>query len=415
MLYLFEFFTFTFPKAGVLVSGVPLTVAMLLFAFALLWSVKGIRPFADKFRGFAIVYVLYAVFILLPMVMSLSRLSLYMVSVSMVLILSPLAVIIGGRMEFDKTVRIISVALLIVGLYAVAQFLFGILATEIQGLNIAYGASFETKPIGFGHAEGGLDALKMPATYQNGNGAGLFYVLCLPLMFFWKPQKRRDTVLRILGVAGGLAGLFLCGSRSVLIPFTVIAVPSLLVYIKRRLPSRAQLLYVAGVILAICGVIAYFAIANSEFISYFIERYIVQTLSDPTGSGRTVLFQKFIDAVIGLDAWGSLRFIFFGMEWKDAQMTEGVVYILSYYGVFAFLSFLSILIYPLVSVFKKNKLLSVGLILMFIAFLIDTSFLYPPSLINYFFIAGLYMQQPEKIMRERAPRLDAADKMRVGA
>ena len=76
------------------------------------------------------------------MVMSLSRLSLYMVSVSMVLILSPLAVIIGGRMEFDKTVRIISVALLIVGLYAVAQFLFGILATEIQGLNIAYGASF---------------------------------------------------------------------------------------------------------------------------------------------------------------------------------------------------------------------------------------------------------------------------------
>lgn len=51
MLYLFEFFTFTFPKAGVLVSDVPLTVAMLLFAFALLWSVKGIRPAIDKFRG----------------------------------------------------------------------------------------------------------------------------------------------------------------------------------------------------------------------------------------------------------------------------------------------------------------------------------------------------------------------------
>lgn len=149
-------------------------------------------------------------------------------------------------MDFDKTVRIISVALLIVGLYAVVQFLFGILATEIQGLNIAYGDSFETKPIGFGHAEGGLDALKMPATYQNGNGAGLFYVLCLPLMFFWKPQKRYDSVLRILGAIGGFAGLFLCGSRSVLIPFAVIAVPSLIVYIKRRLPSRAQLLFVAG-------------------------------------------------------------------------------------------------------------------------------------------------------------------------
>lgn len=413
MLYLFEFFTFTFPKAGVLVSDVPLTVAMLLFAFALLWSVKGIRPAIDKFRGFAIAYVLFAVFILLPMVMSLSRLSLYMVSISIVLILSPLAIIIGGGMDFDKTVRIISVALLIVGLYAVVQFMFGIQATEIQGLNIAYGDSFETKPIGFGH--GGLDALKMPATYQNGNGAGLFYALCLPLMFFWKPQKRCDAVLRVLGAIGGFAGLFLCGSRSVLIPFAVIAVPSLIVYIKRRLPARAQLLFVAGVILAICGVLAYFAVANSEFISYFIDRYIVQTLSDPTGAGRTVLYQKFIDAVMGLGAWDSLRFLFFGMEWKDAQMTEGVVYILSYYGVFAFLSFLSVLIYPLVSVFKKNKLLSVGLLLVFIAFLVDSSFLYPPYLINYFFIAGLYLQHPEKIMRERAPRLEAADKMRVGA
>lgn len=118
---------------------------------------------------------------------------------------------------------------------------------------------------------------------------------------------------------------------------------------------------------------------------------------------------------MGLGAWDSLRFIFFGMDWKDAQMTEGVIYVLSYYGVFAFLSFLSVLIYPLVSVFKKNKLLSVGLILMFIAFLVDTSFLYPPSLINYFFIAGLYMQHPEKIVREHAPRLDAADNIRIGA
>lgn len=200
-----------------------------------------------------------------------------------------------------------------------------------------------------------------------------------------------------------------------LIPFAVIAVPSLIVYIKRRLPSRAQLLFVAGVILAFCGVFAYFAIANSEFISYFIDRYIVQTLSDPTGAGRTVLYQKFIDAVMGLGAWDSLRFIFFGMDWKDAQMTEGVVYILSYYGVFAFLSFLSVLIYPLVSAFKKNKLLSVGLLLVFIAFLVDSSFLYPPYLINYFFIAGLYMQHPEKIVREHAPRLDAADNIRVGA
>ena len=80
-------------------------------------------------------------------------------------------------------------------------------------------------------------------------------------------------------------------------------------------------------------------------------------------------------------------------------MSEGVLYMLSYYGFLSFLSFLFLLLYPVVFVFKRNKILSVGLILVFIAFLVDRSFNYPPYLINYFFLSGLYMRHTDIISK----------------
>ena len=47
MFYFFEFVTFAFPKAGVLVGSVPITVATLLFLLALLFSIKGIGFMVD--------------------------------------------------------------------------------------------------------------------------------------------------------------------------------------------------------------------------------------------------------------------------------------------------------------------------------------------------------------------------------
>lgn len=397
MLYIFEFFTFAFPKAGILFGSVPVTVATLLFLLALLFSTKGIGFMADQYKGFSIGYVVYAFFVLMPLLLNITDTNSGNITVALVMLASPLAILIGTQADFEKTVKIIAVSLIIVGLYAVVQYFFGIERTAIPGLNIAYGDSFSQKTIGYGMAGQGMDALKMPSTYQNGNGAGLFYVMCLPLMFFWKAKSKCFQVIRVAAILAAVAGVMLSGSRTILIPFAVIAIPSLLIYIKRKLPERVQTLYLGGLILVLIGLVLYVFIADSQFIQYFIDRYIMQTLADPTASGRTQQFSNVFSMIYSLNAPDFLRFFFFGMPWNKARISEGVLYMLSYYGFLSFASFLFLLLYPIVSVFKRNKFLSVGLILVFIAFLVDRSFNYPPYLINYFFLSGLYMRHTDII------------------
>ena len=399
MFYFFEFVTFAFPKAGVLVGSVPITVATLLFLLALLFSIKGIGFMVDRYKGFVIGYAVYAFFVLMPLLLNITATDIGNITIALVMLASPLAILIGTQADFEKTVKIIAVSLIIVGLYAVVQYFFGVERTAIPGVNIAYGDSFSKKTIGYGMSSQGLDALKMPSTYQNGNGAGLFYIMCLPLLFFWKAKSTCFRIIRIVAILAAVAGVMLSGSRTILIPFVVIAIPSLLIYIKRKLPERVQTLYLGGLILVLIGLVLYVFIADSQFIQYFIDRYIVQTLSDPTASGRTAQFGDVLSMIYSLNAPDFLRFFFFGMPWSEARMSEGVLYMLSYYGFLSFLSFLFLLLYPVVFVFKRNKILSVGLILVFIAFLVDRSFNYPPYLINYFFLSGLYMRHTDIISK----------------
>ena len=56
------------------------------------------------------------------------------------------------------------------------------------------------------------------------------------------------------------------------------------------------------------------------------------------------------------------------------------------------ISFLAILILPIIKLFKNgNKIMAIGLLGVFIAFCVDSSFNYPPSLMNYFLLAGIFL------------------------
>lgn len=122
MLYIFEFFTFAFPKAGILFGSVPVTVATLLFLLALLFSTKGIGFMADQYKGFSIGYVVYAFFVLMPLLLNITDTNSGNITVALVMLASPLAILIGTQADFEKTVKIIAVSLIIVGLYAVVQY-----------------------------------------------------------------------------------------------------------------------------------------------------------------------------------------------------------------------------------------------------------------------------------------------------
>ncbi len=144
----FIFMTTAFPKAGAVLGGISITVAEILFIIAIIKSRKEIWKFFRQNKIWFYIYVIYIVTITISIFANIKVAPLFRIAISLVLLISPLAVGIGYKSNFEKTMKIIAISLIIVGGYALLQWTIGIEKTAIQGLIIAYGDSFSNKTIG---------------------------------------------------------------------------------------------------------------------------------------------------------------------------------------------------------------------------------------------------------------------------
>lgn len=383
---LFEFMTLAFPKAGAQI-GVPLTIAMFLFLFCLVKSQYQVVPAFLEVKGLSISYLLFVLFVGLALIFNLGNLSAFQLSIVMVVVGSPLAIGIGRTVDPQKAMTILAVSLIVVGAYALIQRAIGIIDTAIPGVTYTLGQNLADKPIGFGMAASG-QAQKMPSTYQNGNGAGLFYALGLPILLSWLPQTAKRNVLRLLGVLSGIIGLLLSGSRSIMLPFGLFFI-FILILLKNKLSYRQQILFLSSGLFAALLITVYLMQTHNPFLSQLYARYFEQTLSDPTGADRTVQYSSAFSQVNALEWPGFIRFMFIGLPWDQIGSIEGFLSTLYMYGLFGFLAFIASILVTAIHIFKKNKLNAIGFFCVFIAFMVDGSFNYPPALMNLFFLAGL--------------------------
>ena len=371
-----------------MIGGTAVTVAEFAFVLAVIISSKKIFKFFNENKGFLYIYLIYIIIILASIIANYDNLSLARIAIAIVLIVSPLAIGIGTKINQNIFNKIIIISLLITGLYSVLQWTVGIEATKIPGLNIAYRDTFADKPIGYGF--GGREALKMPSTYQNGNGVALFFLMAIFFIINLKTQKK---FLKLIAIFLGIIGIILSGARTALIPF-ILLIPYAIKKVYDKLHKRNQ--KIALIVLLIVGISIgafYIMYTNSELIEYMYDRYIVQTINDPTGSGRVTQIQNVINYIISQDAVGIIRNLIIGSDWSEAFFSEGIFNIVSYYGVIEAFIFILLLLYPIVKLYKNNKIEVLGLLAVFIAFMIDSSFNYPPGLMNYFLIAGVLFQR----------------------
>lgn len=389
--YFFEFMTFAFPKAGAQI-GVPLTIAMFLFLFALLKCHDQVIPGFMKIKGLAFSYMLFVSAVLVSLLFNLGNFPVFQLATVMVVIASPLALGIGRSLNQQTALKILAISLIIVGVYALIQRIVGIVHTAIPGVTYTFGQDLSAKPIGYGMAASG-EAQKMPSTYQNGNGAGLFYAMGIPILLAWVPSSSKHKVLKIVAVFGGCVGLLLSGSRSIMIPFVLFLIV-LLVLVKNKLSYRNQMLFFSSLMFIATAGIVYLLQSDNQFLQQLYTRYINQTLSDPTGAGRTSQFVAAFAQINALDGLGFLRFLCVGLSWDQIGVLEGFVSILFNYGLFGFIGFLFVLAAAIYGIYERNKLASIGFICVFIAFIVDGSFNFPPTLMNFFLLAGL-LTQPE--------------------
>lgn len=401
MIYLFEFMNTAFPKAGIMFGGVSVTVAEILFIFSIMLCFKDMFKVFLRIKGLFIIYFMFSFIIIISLISNLKFISLGAVFTSIILIISPLTIIIGYNLNYEKAVKILVIALLITSIYSIMQWFIGIEKTAIYGLNIAYGDSFLDKPMGWG--ENGREAIKMPSTYQNGNGVALFYALAISLLMSYKFKKSKLEKVKKISIFLGVVGLILSGSRSTIIPF-VLFLPYILKNILVKLKKKNQILVLSILVFLIVFLGSYIINFNSEFIAQAIDRYVIDTISDPTGNGRIPQVINLFNTFFNGGVLEIIKNLTVGVCWDLNVFTEGLLYILGKYGVIAFITFIILLLKPIYLMFKRNnKLIAIGLLCVFVAFLVDTSFNYPPGLMNYFLIVGLFLRKEEN---ERLSKLE---------
>ena len=332
--------------------------------------------------------MIYVIIILTVVIININQMELFRIAISIVLIVSPLAIGIGYKVNLNTFYKIIIVSMIITGLYSLLQWTIGIEATKIPGLNIAYGDTFADKPIGYG--AGGMEALKMPSTYQNGNGVALFFLLALFLIIPWKTNKKG---IKFGAILFAIIGILLSGSRSALIPF-ILLVPYAIKKIYDILKTKKQkIIMILFLIVGISSLLVYLIYSKSELIEYMFNRYIVQTIMDPTGSGRTTQIQEVIESITNQNFILVIKSLILGNDWENVVASEGIFYFVSFYGIICAIAFCVLLLYPISKLYKNNKIEVLGLIAVFIAFMVDSSFNYPPGLMNYFLIVGVMFQR----------------------
>ncbi|RYL95751.1 hypothetical protein EWI07_00815 [Sporolactobacillus sp. THM7-4] len=405
--YLFEFMTFAFPKAGAEI-GVPITIAIGLFGFALLKCRRQVIPALIDVKGLAFFYTLFVSAVLVSLFVNPGNFELFQLATVAAVTVSPLAIGIGRSVNPQTALKILAISLIIAGAYAVIQRMVGIVTTAIPGVTYTFGQDLAEKPIGYGMAGSG-EAQKMPSTYQNGNGAGLFYAMAIPVLLAWMPAAAKQRALKMSAILFGCAGLLLSGSRSIVLPFLFFLL-FLLVLLKNRFSYRNQLLFVSGLMFVVFLGSVYLLATDPQFLQPLYARYIEQTLSDPTGAGRTSQFVDALAQVNALDGPSFLRFLTIGLPWDQISTLEGMVSILFNYGVFGFIGFFGALTAAILGIYRSHKLASIGFLCVFMAFLVDGSFNFPPTLMNLFFLTGL-LTQPQSLETQKAMSAGSGSRM----
>lgn len=397
-LLFFLFLTFSFPKAGVTISGVPITLQMVLIPIILVLLLKEIPAAFSKCKLLLSFYIFYSFLILFSCLINLFDFTetFYFYLRSLILLISPLFITAGAMAAISKENfgKVILISGLIVTTYSIIQKIWGITATSIPGITYTYGSSLVEKPIGYNSSTD--TALKMPSTYQNGNSSGLFLLLVLCYSIYVLTIVKRPHVF-VLFLALSIyfsIGILLAGSRSAIfgLILSLIFIAIYQSFSKLNLPKIKFKKRIFGTIaFASLLILLIIVLSNSNVINTFITR----TLNDPTGNGRTQQIEYL------LNEFGKypLSFIF-GLRWNIGYVGEGFYSLWACYGLLFFLTFFGFLLYCSFSRKNSSIFFSIALFAICIAFFVDSSFYYLPNLINFFIFFGYSISGGNKYLIE---------------
>lgn len=394
MTSLFEFITMAFPKAGIQVSGLPITINMVLFGVVTIVNFKYIPKYLKLMPSFIFPYYLLVMFVVISVLINIGNGTITAMTIAMtaVVTLSPLAGLSAMALSTEKSFKIVSISSIVTGGYMIIQKIFGIIATSIAGVSYTYGQDLAHKNIGYtGDSSSAVgEASKMPSTYQNGNSVGLFLATSLALLLSWTPDNSRWKTIRKVGIVMCLIGLTLCGSRSILFPMLLVSVFIFFGYFRKLNGNEKKSLFI-NIFLFLLTLLLFLKITHSDVLNQLVERYITQTIENPT-SNRSSMWADGWQYINNLNLKQFISFGIIGAP-NDAVGSDGMMGFLLNRGIIAQLLFIACLGIPIVQLMckKETRIVAWSLVAVFIAFILDMSFYYLPCVMNFylaFAIAG---------------------------
>lgn len=378
---LFTFITMTFPKAGIQIAGLPLTLNLLLTAYVVLRHPNQTLLMIQRHKNFAILYVVLLFFGIITILTDIAQGARpYFLAQILIVLISPAVGISASRISSDRFIKIVIIAMIITNAYGIAQYFIGISQLAIPGISYTYGQDFLNKAIGW-NADTNT-AEKIVSTYQTGNSFGIFSVLSISYLLSHRLRPSSWKYARYIALILGFVGFLLCGSRSIQIPFFLFLFVLLIQFIRQIPPHRRGITLIGGGMVVAVGLAA--LAVQRTIISQFTDRLIKQTLSSSTGNGRTIQWAHNIDVISEMNGSELLRQILIGQDPNVAIGGEGLPKYFCIFGLISTVAFFG----GIISVIRmcwhsyNGRTVAVGILCVFIAFCVDQSFLYPPNVMN---------------------------------
>ncbi len=352
------FTTLLFPKAGINVNGVPLTVNL---------SIVVIVIAASVFRFFRHISLasLVVISILIPWFFLASARSTTLVesrtlrfgAIYWFVIVPLFWIAIENLVRNNKQVstKFVIYCILSATFFGLGQYVYGLKFLNVPGLTIAWGDFYERKNLSL-FSDGTALGTKIPSTFQGGNIWGQCTALILVwIITFQVWNIYENKIMKIVVVLAPLTGILLSFSRAALVAVSF----TIFIYVLSN--SKIRLRLVTGSLFSILALVVFQPIN--------LERYSLSSLAD--SAGRTIQWQ------IGFENYSLL-------DWLIGRSTvtpgtayhmEGLLGLFGQVGVFGFLLLSFIWIQYFGGQFKWLGLC------MFICLFLDSTYVSPPLLL----------------------------------